>query len=125
MNPIGKYINNKLSLCHKPSFAIIVLANSGLSDITNNTKKKKDIIKDIIAIIPDILSLFLKDKIEKSSGTNKKTINPITEPTPCIFEAVVTRSFVSLTLKKQVKMQAPTANTIIKIMTIFVIILEI
>jgi hypothetical protein len=47
-------------------------------------------------------------------------MNPIIEPAPWIFEAKVTTSFDSFTLKKHVKMHAPTANTAIKIADVIV-----
>lgn len=52
-------------------------------------------------------------------------MKPITEPIPCIFEAVVTTAFVSLTLKKQVNIQAPIANIAINVITVYVSSLEI
>ena len=48
----GKYIKIKLSLCHSPSLEITVFANSFLSDITNNTKKTNEIIKQRMLIKP-------------------------------------------------------------------------
>ena len=115
---IPQLINNKLNLCHKPSLAIIVFLKSGLSAITKRTKNKSENAKDIADIIPTILFPFLNSRIDNSKGTNKNSIKPITEPKPCIFEAVVISSFVSLTLKKQVKIQAPTANITKKATTI-------
>ena len=38
-------------------------------------------------------------------------MNPAAEPTPWIIDAVVTTSLDSFTLKKHVKMHAPTAKT--------------
>jgi len=58
----------------------------------NRAKNSRAKIKDIIAISPDILSPVLKESIVRNSGTNKKSINPIAEPAPCIFEAIVTMS---------------------------------
>lgn len=115
MYPSGRYIKNKFICCHKPSFATIDLENSGLSAMINSTKNRKASIKEITDIIPVIPSLALNESMAKISGTSKNKMNPITEPAPCIFEAAVTTSFVSLTLKKQVNIHAPTANTIIKI----------
>ncbi len=42
-------------------------------------------------------------------------MNPMTDPAPWIFDAVVTMSLDSLTLKKHVKMHAPIANNAVKI----------
>ena len=94
----GKYIKIKLSLCHNPSLEITVFANSFLSDITNNAKKTNEIIKQIIHITPIIISPPLNESIAKSNGTKRKTIKPSTEPALCIFDEIVTISFVSFTL---------------------------
>ena len=117
----GKYIKIKLSLCHNPSLEITVFANSCLSDITNNTKKTNEIIKQIMLITPIIISPLLNASIAKSNGTKRQTIKPSTEPALCIFDEIVTISFVSFTLKKAVKMQAPIPNTAIKTIKIIVI----
>jgi hypothetical protein len=63
----------------------------------------------------------LNDKIAISKGTNKKSMNPITEPAPWILEAGVTTSFDSLTLKKQVNMHEPTAKATMKMIIVIVI----
>ena len=47
-------------------------------------------------------------------------MNPITEPAPWIFDAVVTTSLDSLTLKKHVKMHAPTAKSAVKMTVVYV-----
>lgn len=117
----GKYIKNKLSLCHNPSLEITVFANSFLSDITNNAKKTNEIIKQIIHITPIIISPPLNESIAKSNGTKRKTIKPSTEPALCIFDEIVTISFVSFTLKNAVKIQAPIPNTAIKAINTIVI----
>ena len=104
----GKYIKIKLSLCHNPSLEITVFANSCLSDITNNTKKTNEIIKQIMLITPIIVSPSIKESIAKSNGTKRKTIKPSAEPAPCILDEIVTISFVSFTLKNAVKIQEPT-----------------
>ena len=113
MYPRGKYMNSKFILCHNPSFATNVPLNSGLSAMTNNIKKRNANTKEAEDTSPVVLSFVLKESIAKSSGTNKSKINPITDPILCRMEAVVTTSFVSLTLKKQVNIHAPTANIII------------
>ena len=110
----GRYIKTRLSLCHKPSLLMKESLNSGLSDITNRAKKTNEITKQTMQKIPFPLSAFLNERIPTRSGTNRKSINPITEPAPWIFEATVTCSLDSFTLKKHVKMQAPTAKTAIK-----------
>ena len=117
----GKYIKNKLSLCHNPSLEITVFANSFLSDITNNAKKTNEIIKQIIHITPIIISPPLNESIAKSNGTKRKTIKPSTEPALCIFDEIVTISFVLFTLKNAVKIQAPIPNTAIKAINTIVI----
>ena len=71
MYPRGKYINSKFILCHRPSFAAMVLENSGLSAKINNTKNRKASINEITDIIPVILSLPLNERIASNSGTNK------------------------------------------------------
>ena len=111
MIAIGIYIKSKLSLCHSPSYEMIVFANSFLSDNTNNTKKAIAIIKQTILIPPIADSLFLNERIAKIKGTKSISINPITEPIPCIFDAVVIMSFDSFTQNKDVKIQAPIAKT--------------
>ena len=117
----GKYIKIKLSLCHNPSLEITVFANSCLSDITNNTKKTNEIIKQIMLITPIIVSPSIKESIAKSNGTKRKTIKPSAEPAPCILDEIVTISFVSFTLKNAVKIQEPTPNTAIKAINTLVI----
>ena len=117
----GKYIKIKLSLCHNPSLEITVFANSCLSDITNNTKKTNEIIKQIMLITPIIVSPSIKESIAKSNGTKRKTIKPSAEPAPCILDEIVTISFVSFTLKNAVKIQEPTPNTAIKAINTIVI----
>ena len=117
----GKYIKIKLSLCHNPSLEITVFANSCLSDITNNTKKTNEIIKQIMLITPIIISPSIKESIAKSNGTKRKTIKPSAEPAPCILDEIVTISFVSFTLKNAVKIQEPTPNTAIKAINTIVI----
>jgi len=67
MYPNGKYINSKLILCHNPSFAMMVLENSGLSDKINNTKNRKANIKEITDITPVILSLSLNESMANNS----------------------------------------------------------
>ena len=113
MYPSGRYINNKFSLCHKPSFATNVRCNSGLSAMINNMKNSRASIKEIVDSVPVMLSLVLNESIAMNRGTNKNSIKPMAEPAPCIFEEEVTISFVSLTLKKQVNIHAPTAKTAI------------
>lgn len=110
MYPSGKYMNSKFNLCHSPSLATSVRWNCGLSAIMNNTKNSNASAKETADIIPVELSLDLNESIAKNSGTNKNSIKPMADPAPCIFEAVVTTSFVSFTLKKQVNMHAPTAK---------------
>ena len=117
----GKYIKIKLSLCHNPSLEITVFANSCLSDITNNTKKTNEIIKQIMLITPIIISPLLNESIAKSNGTKRKTIKPSTEPALCIFDEIVTISFVSFTLKNAVKILVPIPNTAIKAINTIVI----
>lgn len=113
--PSGRYINSKFNLCHNPSFATIVLCNSGLSAIMNSTKNNIANIKDIADIIPVNLSPDLNEIIDNNNETNKSNMKPIADPAPCIFDAVVTTSFVSFTLKKQVNIHAPTAKIAINI----------
>lgn len=113
MYPSGRYINSKFNLCHSPSLATSVRWKCGLSAIMNKTKNRNARIKETADIIPVDLSLALNESIAKNNGTNKSSRKPIADPAPCIFEAVVTTSFVSFTLKKQVNIQAPTAKTAI------------
>lgn len=68
ITPSGIYINNKFSLCHKPSFAIMVFWNSALSDIINNIKKIMAITNDTIEIKPIVVSDFLNDNMESNRG---------------------------------------------------------
>ena len=117
----GKYIKIKLSLCHRPSLDIAVLANLSLSDITNITKKTNDNMKEIIPIPPVTVLPFFKESTAISNGTKRKSIKPSAEPAPCILEAVVTLFFVSFTLKNAVKIHAPIPNTAIKEIRIIVI----
>ena len=100
---------------------MIVFLNSGLSDITNKVKKTNDMIKHIIQKTPIPFSPFLIEMIANNNGTNRKSMNPITDPAPCTFEAVVTMSFDSLTLKKPVNIHAPIAKTAINTATVMVI----
>lgn len=79
----------------------------------------------MIATTPAILFSDMKDNIAINNGTNSISIKPIAEPAPCIFEAVVTASFVSPTLKKQVKIQAPTANIPIRDTVIMLNVLDV
>ena len=112
--PSGMYINRRFRRCHKPSFAMTVPVSSSLSDITNNVKNSSASTKHAILIPPVTPSLTLNDRIAVSNGTKRKSMNPVTEPTPWIFEDTVTSSLVSLTLKKHVNIHAPTANTAMK-----------
>ena len=116
----GMYIKIRFSLCHNPSLAMAVFANSSLSDITNSAKKTRAATKHMILITPITDSLFLKDRIAINSGTKRNSMNPMTEPAPCIFDAVVTTSLVSFTLKKHVNMQAPIANTVTNAIKVYV-----
>lgn len=72
----------------------------------NSTKHINANIKDITAIVPDVLFPALQESMAINNGTNSSSIKPIAEPTSCIPEAVVTTSFVSFTLKNQVNIQA-------------------
>lgn len=86
--------------------------------MTNNTKNRNAAINESMAIVPYALWSFLNSRTDNNNGTKRNTINPMTEPIPCIFEAVVLTSLVSLTLKKQVNIHAPIANMIIKAIVI-------
>ena len=99
---------------------MIVFLNSDLSDITNRTKNKREMTKQIMLIIPKPDSLFLNERIASSRGTNRNSMKPIAEPAPCILEAVVTTSFDSFTLKNPVNIQAPIAKTAINTTSTFV-----
>lgn len=114
-NANGRYIKKRLSLCHRPSLSIGPFLKSCLSDITKRVKNAIDKINEIMLTIPIVLSELLKDRIAIRSGTKRKSMNPITEPAPWIFDAAVTSSLDSLTLKKQVRIQAPTAKKEMKI----------
>ena len=61
---------------------MIVFENSGLSDITNKTKNTKAITKQMMLTVPMTMSLLLKERIAIKSGTKRKSIKPITDPTP-------------------------------------------
>ena len=78
----GKYIKNKFSLCHKPSFAKKGLENSGLSDITNKTKKISEATKQNRLDKPRALSSLLNEINEERRGTKRKSINPKAEAAP-------------------------------------------
>lgn len=93
----GKYINTRFTRCQSPSFSTIVPANSGLSDMLNNAKVAREHTKHIIEKIPSDWFSFLNERMAKRSGTNRNSINPITEPTPCIIDGIVTSSLVALT----------------------------
>ena len=60
--------------------------------------------------MPWVVSFCLKDTIPFSNGKSNKAIKPIAAPTPCIFEAVVTVSLLSFTLKNPEISPAPTAK---------------
>ena len=114
MIPNGKYIKRRFNLCHKPSFATSVFENSSLSDITNNVKNSNARTKHAMLIPPVSPSWLLYEIMAINKGTNRNSIKPMIEPAPWILEANVTTSLDSFTLKKQVKMHAPTANTAMK-----------
>ena len=61
-------------------------------------------------MIPSIMSFCLNNTIPFRSGKNNKVIKPIAAPTPCIFEAVVTITLLSFTLKNPEISPAPTAK---------------
>ena len=63
---------------------------------------------------------YINNRIVAKRGTNRKSINPITDPMPWILDAVITISFDSFTLKKHVKIQAPIANIAIKDIIVYV-----
>ena len=114
----GRYINSRLSLCHKPSLAIGVFENSSLSDITKSVKNTKDSTKHAMLIAPVTLLPLRNERIPMNKGTKRKSMNPMTDPAPWIFDAAVTMSLDSLTLKKQVKIQEPTAKAVMKLLGI-------
>ena len=118
--PNGRYIKKRLSLCHKPSFAITVFENSSLSDMMNSVKNRSERTKHATLIQPVSPSLLLNDSMAVSKGTKRKSIKPTAEPAPCIFEAVVTSSLDSFTLKKHVKIHAPTENAAMKMIAVMV-----
>ncbi len=100
---------------------MIVSANFSLSDITNKEKKVIAKTKQITLITPISISPLINESNAISSGTKRNSVNPITEPTPCILDDVVDSLFVLFTLKNAVKIQAPTANTVIIIISTIVI----
>lgn len=51
------------------------------SDITNKMKKNNSTTKHIMLIIPMIISLFLKERIDTNKDTNKNNVKPKEEPT--------------------------------------------
>ena len=56
------------------------------------------------------MSFCLNDTIPFNNGKNSKAIKPIAAPIPYIFEAVVTMSLLSFTLKNPEISPAPTAK---------------
>lgn len=84
----------------------------------NSTQHIKARIKETAEIIPVNLSADLYERTEIKGGTSSSNTKPMAEPTPCMLEAVVIVSLLSFTLKKQVKIQAPTAKIAIQIVQI-------
>ena len=70
--PSGRYIKRRLSLCHKPSFAITVFENSSLSDMMNNAKNRSERTKHATLIPPVSPSLLLNDSMAVSKRHEKR-----------------------------------------------------
>ena len=61
-------------------------------------------------MMPSIMLFCLNETIPFSNGKISKAMKPIAAPTPCIFDAVVTMSLLSFTLKNPEISPAPTAK---------------
>ena len=111
----GTYMKNKHSLSHNPLYLKTVFSNLGLSPIIKNAKKIISNTNEIVHIMPEDLLLAMKEVIALNNGNKANAINPMAEPAPCIFEAAVTVSFDSFTLKMPDRSPAPIAKVAITI----------
>lgn len=89
INRSGIYIHANKKRCQRPFRLMIGFLNIFSSDNINNTINIKLNIKNIIDVIPIILSLFLNEIRLIISGIKVRQVKPIPAPIPWILDDVV------------------------------------